>query len=136
MTYIFESLLLLPVHAIFDDYFWMIHGNYLRLCFLSITIITTAVIIIIIISNIPPIAPAITGRAFEPVAVAVAVAVAVVTVLVMVVVVDVWVNIIIETDTSNECNEVVYDATVGKVVYDKKISVLDTVYNCIKQWDI
>ena len=65
----------------------MIHGNYLHLCFLSITIITTAVIIIIIISNIPPIAPAITGRAFEPVAVAVAVAV--VTVLVMVVVVDV-----------------------------------------------
>ena len=111
----------------------MIHGNYLRLCFLSITIITTAVIIIIIISNIPPIAPAITGRAFEPVAVAVAVAV--VTVLVMVVVVDVWVNIIVETDTSNECNEVVYDATVGKVVYDN-FSVLDTVYNCIKQWDI
>ena len=98
----------------------MIHGNYLRLCFLSITIITTAIIIIIIISStIPPIAPAITGTAPEPGAV--------VTVLVIV---DGEVDIIFET--SDECNEVVYvvvDDTVvsvGKVVYDEPV-VLDTV---------
>ena len=99
---------------IFNDFIW--HDNYLRLCFLSITIITITVIIIIIISNtIPPIAPAIITRtAPEPVAV--------VTVLV---VIDGGV-----VETSDECNEVVVDDTIvtvgGKVVYDDPL-VLDTV---------
>ena len=77
---------------------------------------------IIIISNtIPPIAPAITGTAPEPVAVAVAV----VTVLVAV---DGGVAITV-VETIDESNEVVDDTVVtvgGKAVYDEP-SVLDTV---------
>ena len=101
------------------------HDNYLRLCFLSITIIIITIIIIIIISNtIPPIAPAITGTAPEPAAVSV-VTVLVVTVLV---VIDDGVGIVVET--SDECNEVVVGNTVvtvgGKVVYDDPL-VLDIV---------
>ena len=85
------------------------------MCFLSITIITITIIIIIIISNtIPPIAPAITGTAPEPVAVAV-----------------VGGGIVDDgVETSDECNEVVVGNTLvtvgGKVVYDVPL-VLDTV---------
>ena len=99
--------LIVTCKIIFDDY--ISHGNYLRLCFLSITIITITIIIIIIISNtIPPIAPAITGTAPEPVAV--------VTVLVMVVVVDGRVGVFVVDDNGivpvnetgiEECNELV-----------------------------
>ena len=77
---------------------------------------------IIIISNtIPPIAPAITGTAPEPVAVAVAVVGGGV-------VGDDEVDVVVET--SDECNEVVVGntlVTVGKVVSDSDPSVLDTV---------
>ena len=83
------------------------------------TNIAITIIIIIIISNtIPPIAPAITGTASEPVPVAVAV------VAVLVIIIDGGV-----AETSDECNEVVVDdtvVTVGEVVYDDPL-VLDTV---------
>ena len=90
----------------------------LPLCLLVYTNITITIIIIIIISStIPPIAPAITGTAPEPVAVAVAV---------------VGGGVVVDgvVETIDECNEIVVDDTVvtvgGKVVYDEP-SVLDTV---------
>ena len=97
-------------------YAWLF--SYLPLCLLVYTNITITIIIIIIISNtIPPIAPAITGTAPEPVAVVVGG------------VVDDGVG-----ETSDECSEVVYVmvvvddtvVTVGGEVYDDPL-VLDTV---------
>ena len=77
------------------------------------TNITITIIIIIIISNtIPPIAPAITGTAPEPVAVAV--------VVVMLKVVD-W-----EIDIVEAIDEVVVDGLIVEVAKDEP-SVLDTV---------
>ena len=90
----------------------------LPLCLLAYTNITITIIIIIIISNtIPPIAPAITGTAPEPV---VAVAGGG----------GVDGDRVDVDETSDECNEVVVGNTLvvvgGKAVYDEP-SVLDTV---------
>ena len=104
MTYFFDFLLL-PVNYLITMF---LHGNYLHLCFFSITIIT-----VIISNTIPPIAPTTTGTIIELFAV-------------LVVVVG-GVDVIVEI--SEECNDVVYVVvdntvvTVGKVVYDEPLEL-------------